>query len=789
MNEKLKNYIDWIQYDELIAGVNNCPHKLLGNHIYDGHQIICAYRPAADYIKIFDRNGKNERYLDKVDDKGFFGLYLEKEEYKDYYFEVRYYDGSILKIDDPYRFEPVITNDDLYLFAESNHYEIYKKLGAHPMTINGVKGTLFAVWAPHARRVSVVGEFNMWDGRLHPMRVLGSSGVHELFIPGIDEGTVYKFLIRTRSNEFIFKSDPYGNYSELRPNNASIVQDIYKYKWNDKKWIIERSKKDRVGLTKEPMSIYEVHLGSWKKDKSNTETGFPNYRKIAEELADYVKDMGYTHVELMGIAEHPFDGSWGYQVTGYYAPTSRYGKPEDFMYLIDTLHNRGIGVILDWVPAHFPKDGNGLGRFDGQPLYEHPDTRKGEHPHWGTYVFDYGKTEVANFLLANALFWLKEYHIDGLRVDAVASMLYLDYGKNDGQWVPNKYGGKENLEVIELLRHINKVVEQEVPGVAMIAEESTAWAGVTAPVDLNGLGFTFKWNMGWMNDFLEYMKADPYFRKPNHNKLTFSMMYAYSENFIQALSHDEVVHGKCSLVQKMPGLYDDKFSNLKVGYGFMYGHPGKKLLFMGQEFAQWLEWSEERGLDWELLEKPRHMQMKKYVKALNELYNKYPAMYVNDYDPIGFEWMDCDNADDSIVAFVRCSKDKKDHLLFICNFTPMWHEGYRVPLPCPGEYIEVLNSDAEEFGGYNTVNKKPIVAEAKSRNRKDFSAKFNIPPLSTMVFKYDYVEATPEEVAESKAQNKGVIKTIPAPKRGGGKKKAPIKSNNIGKNNSKNNSK
>lgn len=777
MNEKLKNYIDWIQYDELIAGVNNCPHNILGNHIRDGHQIICAYRPCAEYIKVFDRSGKNEKYLDKIDDKGFFGIYLENREYDDYYFEVKYYDGSVLKIDDPYAFEPVITKDDLYLFAESNHYEIYKKLGAHPMTINGVKGTLFAVWAPHARRVSVVGDFNMWDGRLHPMRVLGSSGVHELFIPGIGEGTVYKFLIRTRSNEFLFKSDPYGNYCELRPNNASIVEDIYKYKWTDKKWMTARAKNDRVDLTKKPMSIYEVHLGSWKKDPSNTETGFPNYRKIAEELANYVSDMGYTHVELMGIAEHPFDGSWGYQVTGYYAPTSRYGKPEDFMYLVDTLHKKGIGVILDWVPAHFPKDANGLGRFDGQPLYEHPDTRKGEHPHWGTYVFDYGKTEVANFLLANALYWLKEYHIDGLRVDAVASMLYLDYGKNDGQWVPNKYGGKENLEVIELLQHINKVVEQEVPGVAMIAEESTAWAGVTAPVDLNGLGFTFKWNMGWMNDFLEYMKADPYFRKPNHNKLTFSMMYAYSENFIQALSHDEVVHGKCSLVQKMPGLYDDKFANLKVGYGFMYGHPGKKLLFMGQEFAQWLEWSEERGLDWDLLEKPRHRQMKAYVKALNELYNKYPAMYVNDYNPIGFEWMDCDNADDSIVAFVRRSADKKNHLLFICNFTPMWHEGYRVPLPCPGEYTEVLNSDAEEFGGYNTVNPKPIVAEAKSRNRKDFSAKFNIPPLSTMVFKYDYVEATEEEVAESKAQNKGVIKTIPAPKRGGGKKKAPNKNN------------
>ncbi|MBE5934784.1 MAG: 1,4-alpha-glucan branching protein GlgB [Lachnospiraceae bacterium] len=750
MNEKLQEYIDWIQYDELKAGVNNNPHNLLGSHIYDGHQVICAYRPNAEYIKIFTKQGKKEKYLEKIDEEGFFALYLEKQEYTDYYYEVKFHDGNVTTYVDPYAFEPVISRDDLYLFAESNHYEIYKLLGAHPMKINGVEGTLFAVWAPNARRVSVVGDFNLWDGRIHPMRVLETSGVHELFIPGLGEGTTYKFLIRTRAGEYLYKTDPYGNYAQLRPDNASVVADITKYKWGDTKWINARAKKNRVDLMKEPVAIYELHLGSWKKDYGrNSEAGFVNYKDIAEDLAGYVKDMGYTHVELMGIAEHPFDGSWGYQVTGYYAPTSRYGKPEEFMYLIDTLHKNGIGVILDWVPAHFPKDANGLGRFDGQPLYEHPDTRKGEHPHWGTYVFNYGKTEVANFLLANALFWLKEFHIDGLRVDAVASMLYLDYGKDDGQWVPNIHGGKENLEVIELLRHINRVVEERVPGVAMIAEESTSWAGVTSPVELSGLGFTFKWNMGWMNDFLEYMKADPYFRKPNHNKLTFSMMYAYSENFIQALSHDEVVHGKCSLVQKMPGLYDDKFANLKVGYGFMYGHPGKKLLFMGQEFAQWLEWSEERSLDWDLLDKHRHAQVQRFVKALNGLYKKYPAMYVNDFDPIGFEWMDCDNADDSIVAFVRRSATTKDHLLFVCNFTPMWHDNYRVPLPCAGEYTEVLNSDAEEFGGYNTINEKPLVAEKIKRNRKEYSVQMKIPPLSTMVFRYDYVEDKPEEENES----------------------------------------
>ena len=503
MNENLQKYIDWIQYDELKAGVNNNPHNLLGSHIHDGHQVICAYRPSAEYIKIFTKAGKKEKYLEKIDDEGFFAIYLDKKEYDDYYFEVKFYDGNIMKVVDPYSFEPVISRDDLYLFAESNHYEIYKLLGAHPKTINGVEGTLFAVWAPNARRVSVVGDFNLWDGRIHPMRVLETSGVHELFIPGLGVGATYKFLIRTRSGEYIFKTDPYGNHAQLRPDNASVVADITKYKWGDSKWINARSKKNRVDLMKEPVAIYELHLGSWKKDyEKNKETGFVNYKDIAEDLASYVKDMGYTHVELMGIAEHPFDGSWGYQVTGYYAPTSRYGTPEEFMYLIDTLHKKGIGVILDWVPAHFPKDANGLGRFDGQPLYEHPDTRRGEHPHWGTYVFNYGKTEVANFLLANALFWLKEFHIDGLRVDAVASMLYLDYGKEDGQWVPNIHGGKENLEVIELLRHINRVVEERVPGAAMIAEESTSWAGVTSPVEMNGLGFTFKWNMGWMNDFI-----------------------------------------------------------------------------------------------------------------------------------------------------------------------------------------------------------------------------------------------------------------------------------------------
>ena len=519
MNEKLNQCTDWNVYKEIEEVKCNNPHAVLGSHMVDGKQVIRAYRPEAVSVRITDENGENEYYMERMTGEGLFGAYLEDRTYDKYLLETKYADGTTLVTEDAFSYDRVISDMDLHLFAESNHYEIYEKLGAHVMTIDGVSGTLFAVWAPHARRISVVGDFNCWDGRQHQMRILGSSGVYEIFIPRVGAGTVYKFQIMTRNGDILYKSDPYGNCSELRPNNASVVADINSYKWNDSKWMTARKKNNRVDLRKKPMSIYEVHLGSWKKSDTN-EGGFMNYKELAHQLAEYLEYMEYTHVELVGIAEHPFDGSWGYQVTGYYAPTRRYGLPEEFMYFVDYMHQHGISVILDWVPAHFPKDANGLGRFDGEPLYEHPDTRKGEHPHWGTYVFNYEKTEVANFLVANALFWLEKFHIDGLRVDAVASMLYLDYGRDDGQWVPNKYGGKENLEVIELLRHINGVVEERDPGCMVIAEESTAWAGVTSPVELNGLGFTFKWNMGWMNDFLEYMKLDPYFRQFNHNKIT-----------------------------------------------------------------------------------------------------------------------------------------------------------------------------------------------------------------------------------------------------------------------------
>ena len=528
MNEKLQQWINWIQYDELLSGENNNPGKLLGLHDYYRGQVVTCYKPHAVKVVVKSSTGKNAMEMEPVDDKGFFGLYLPKKVFKNYILETTYHDGTTVALADPYAFPSQISEMDRYLFAEGTHYEIYKKLGAHPMKINGVEGTLFAVWAPNARRVSVVGDFNMWDGALHPMNMLAESGIHELFIPGVNEGAVYKFQILTRFGELLYKSDPYGNCSQFRPDNASVVANLSKYSWKDSKWVEARQNAKRTDMLRKPLSIYEMHLGSWKKAVEDSENGFYTYRELAPMVADYVKEMGYTHIELLGIAEYPFDGSWGYQITGYYAPTRRYGLPEDFMYFVDYMHKMGIGVILDWVPAHFPRDAHGLARFDGMPLYEHPDPRRGEHPDWGTYIFNYGREEVRNFLIANALFWLEQFHVDGLRVDAVASMLYLDYGKRDGEWLPNENGGKENLEAIAFMRQLNSIVESRIPGALMIAEESTAWAGVTAPASMQGLGYLFKWNMGWMNDFLEYMKLDPYFRSFNHNKLTFSLMYTYS---------------------------------------------------------------------------------------------------------------------------------------------------------------------------------------------------------------------------------------------------------------------
>ena len=628
-----------------------------------------------------------------------------------------------------------VTDWDQYLFGQGNHYEIYKKLGAHLTEKDGVAGTYFAVWAPRAKSVKVIGEFNNWDGKNHEMTRLEPLGIYELFIPGVGEGMTYKYLIDGADGNLHYKCDPYGFSAEMRPGTASKVADL-SYKWKDAKWMEARVEKD---TEKMPVSIYEVHLGSWKRHPHDEdEPGFYTYEELAEELVKYVKEMGYTHVELMGIAEHPFDGSWGYQVTGYFAPTSRYGTPQQFKKLIDALHKAKIGVILDWVPAHFPRDAHGLANFDGYPLYEYPDPRKGEHPDWGTKIFNYEMNEVKNFLISNALYWMEEYHIDGLRVDAVASMLYLDYGKSDGQWVANKYGGNNNLEAIEFFKHLNSCLLGKYPGTMMIAEESTAWPKVTEKPENDGLGFSYKWNMGWMHDFLEYMKLDPYFRKHNHNKMTFAASYMTSENYILVLSHDEVVHLKCSMINKMPGYPDDKFANLKAGYAFMMGHPGKKLLFMGQEFAQYQEWSEARELDWYLLAEEKHQQMQGWVKELLHIYKKHPCLYDLDRSYDGFQWINADDADRSIFSFVRYDEQKKKSLLFVMNFTPVAREDYRVGVPRKKQYKLILNSHDEKFGGNDIVeNRETVYKSTKGEcDKQPFSFSYPLPAYGVAVFEF-----------------------------------------------------
>ena len=621
---------------------------------------------------------------------------------------------------------------DHYLFGQGNHYEIYKKFGAHEVTA-GKKGVYFAVWAPHAKSVSVIGEFNGWDAAADRMERQEPLGIYTVFVPEAKDGQMYKYCIETESGELIYKADPFANYAELRPGTASRITDVSHLKWTDDRWMESRKKWDNK---ENPLSIYEVHMGSWMRHPGREDEGFYTYREFAEAITKYVKKMGYTHVELMGIAEHPFDGSWGYQVTGYYAPTSRYGTPEDFKYMIDYLHRNKIGVILDWVPAHFPKDAHGLADFDGTPTFEYADPRKGEHPDWGTKIFDYEKPQVRNFLIANALFWIEHFHVDGLRVDAVASMLYLDYGKQDGQWVPNKYGGNQNLEAIEFFKHLNSVVLGRNPGTMMIAEESTAWPKVTGNPEDDGLGFSLKWNMGWMHDFTEYMKLDPYFRKNAHHMMTFSMEYAYSENYILVLSHDEVVHLKCSMLNKMPGEGFDKYANLKAAYAFMTGHPGKKLLFMGQEFAQLREWSEERELDWFLLSEEPHQQIQNWYRDLLHLYKKHPALYELDNDPAGFEWINKDDIFRSIFSFVRHSKGKKKNLLFVCNFTPVAREDYRVGVPTKRQCKLVLNSDEKEYGGSGEKRTEIYKPVKKECDGQKYSFAYPLPAYGVAVFEY-----------------------------------------------------
>ena len=628
----------------------------------------------------------------------------------------------------------MITEADAYLFAQGTHYEIYEKMGAHEVEIDGQKGVYFAVWAPNAKYVNVIGSFNNWDIFQDNMDRISEGGIFALFIPGAKIGDMYKYVITTSDDRKLYKADPYGNYAQLRPDNASIVTDLSGFKWTDSVWQTEKQTKD---ILKQPMAIYECHIGSWMKhpvSDPEKETGFYDYREFADRFVEYCKDMKYTHVELMGISEHPFDGSWGYQVTGYYAPTSRYGTPEDFMYLVNTLHKHHIGVILDWVPAHFPKDEFGLANFDGTCLYEHPDARRGEHPDWGTKIFNYGKHEVSNFLIANAMFWVNKFHIDGLRVDAVASMLYLDYGRENGQWLPNEFGNNKNLDAIEFFRHLNSMMKKKYPGTMMIAEESTAWPLVTGDPKEGGLGFTFKWNMGWMHDFCSYMSLDPIFRKDNHYKLTFAMSYNESENYILPLSHDEVVHLKCSMLNKMPGFYKDKFANLRVGYTYMFTHCGKKLLFMGQDFGQDCEWSEERELEWHYLEDKEHSSMKYYTQKLLEIYNKYPCLSENDNNWKSFEWINADDKDRSIYSYMRKSENGRNNILVVLNMTPMERKDYQLGVDKKKKYKLLLNSDDVDFGGNGGTIPKEITAKAVKCDNKPYSLTFDLPAYGAALF-------------------------------------------------------
>lgn len=741
MEDVLYDLMDWAGIEAIVYSEEDQPQNILGPHITDRGLLIQAYLPTAKLVKVkLKKNGKE--YTMTMEEDGFYAVLIPNlKKTASYTFLVTYDNDTVMELYDPYSFGQVLTEADLSSFTKGIHYTIYDKLGAHPKDIDGVSGVHFAVWAPNAVRVSVVGDFNAWDGRRHPMKRLKDSGIFELFIPGLTTGELYKYEIKVKGGMVVMKADPYASRAQLRPDTASIVHNLNQFTWSDENWLETRKRSD---YRKSPINIYELHLGSFKKpDAGNGDNReFYNYRELAPIISDYVKEMGYTHVELMPVMEHPFDGSWGYQVTGYYAPTSRYGTPEDFMYFMDYLHNQGIGVILDWVPAHFPRDSFGLANFDGTCLYEHLDPRQGSHPHWGTLIYNYGRPQVSLFLIANALFWIEKYHVDGIRMDAVASMLYLDYGKNHGEWVANKYGGNENLEAMEMLKHLNSIVKKRKDGSLLIAEESTAWPKVTGDLKEDGLGFHMKWNLGWMNDFTGYMKSDPLFRKGRHGELTFSLVYAFSEKFILVLSHDEVVHGKGSMINKMPGSIEHKFANLRVTYGFMMCHPGKKLLFMGQEFAQFNEWDEKKEIDWGLLKEERNASLNLYVKELNRLYKKYPALYAFDFEDRGFEWISCLDADHSIIAFIRKTDKSSDTLLIICNFTPVVYEHFLIGVPFQGKYKEIFNSDYVRFGGQGNVNKRVKQSRHTGADGRKDSLSVVVPPLGISIFTCEETEAT-----------------------------------------------
>ncbi|MCD8214735.1 MAG: 1,4-alpha-glucan branching protein GlgB [Clostridiales bacterium] len=727
---------NFIELQRVISADCGDPHHILGMHEIekDGKAalVVRALNPQAKEISVIDVKKGTEYPLEKIHQDGFFeGLIKGRRKWFKYKLKITNHDGSVWETYDPYSFAPQISEYDCFLFAQGNHYEIYKKLGANAATVDGVEGVVFGVWAPNAKRVSVIGDFNDWDARRNQMRELYSEGVWEIFIPGLKNFDRYKYEIKTPEGTTLQKQDPYGVMCELRPSTSSLVFNIYNYQWQDGEYmenIKTAEKYDR------PMNIYEVHMGSWKRPEDDPER-FLSYVELKDMLIPYVVEMGYTHIELLPIEEHPFDGSWGYQVTGYYAPTSRYGTPNEFKEFVDAAHRAGIGVILDWVPAHFPKDAHGLARFDGSCLYEHANPMQGEHPEWGTLIFNYGRCEVKNFLISNALYWVEQYHIDGLRVDAVSSMLYLDYAKSAGQWVPNKYGGRENLEAIEFIKHMNSVMKGYHPNVYMIAEESTSYEGITKDLDNGGLGFSLKWNMGWMNDFLEYVKKEPIYRRYHHNNLTFGMMYAYSERFVLVLSHDEVVHGKQSMLDKQPGDLWQKFAGLRVSYGYQSTFPGKNLVFMGGEFGQFIEWDEKRPLDWFLLEYPHHSTMLNYVKDLNNLYLKEEALWVKDFSWEGFEWVDANDCCRSIYSFIRKGNSKAENILVVCNFTPSTYFDYKTAVPFAGKWQEIFNSDKAEYGGSGVTNPEAVQSQPDNILGKENSISFKLAPLAIHMFK------------------------------------------------------
>ena len=738
MTKKLYKMMNWPVIEEIIYSESQDPHATLGPHVQGNGTLIQAFFPGAQKVTLQLTRDMAEKEMELADDDGFFAVWLPVKNVGAYRYIVSYENGSVETMQDAYRHECLITAEDEEKFAMGVHYTVYEKLGAHPLNLDGEDGVYFAVWAPNALRVSTVGDFNHWDGRVHQMRKL-PSGIFEIFIPGVKAGDNYKYEIKLKTGLTYLKADPYGNAAQLRPETASVVADLRNFKWEDKEFIKKRKTFQKENA---PISVYELYLGSFLAPKDDEE--YANYREIADKLIPYVKEMGYTHVELMPVMEHPLDASWGYQVIGYYAPTARYGTPEDFMYFVNELHKAGIGVILDWVPAHFPRDIYGLSSFDGTCLYENPDEQRRSHPHWGTLVFDYGRPEVSNYLIANALFWVEKFHADGIRMDAVASMLYLDYGRNPGEWTANIYGGNENLEAVELIKHLNSMMGKRNPGVLRIAEESTAWPMVTGSLEDGGLGFDLKWNMGWMNDYLDYIKYDPYFRSHHHSELTFSMIYAYSEKFMLVFSHDEAVHGKSSMLGKMPGEREQKFANLRLTYAYMFTHPGRKLLFMGQDIGEFSEWNEMRQTEWELLKYPDHKGMAALVKKLNELYTTKPALYEWDDKPEGFAWINSINSAENLLTFLRKTRKKESLLVVAANFSGV-EKQVKIGVPYEGSYKEILNTDAEEFGGSGMINKRAKRAVKKEWDDRPYSVSITLAPLSVSILEFRPVNKTGEK--------------------------------------------